>query len=416
MFKIASSKEHKEKLIRWVNQHFEYLCLLNSNGYKDQYSNIQWEIAFGNDHSLSAEKDSFNSLEDFSSKHDRIYGLLSYDLKNEVEKLDSKNSNTINFPQIYFFSPEYIVKEIDDELISENFDIRFLLDVELKTDSIEFSNTSTEIKIHQHTSKEQYIETVNKLKQHIYDGDIYEINYCIDFFVEDYNRDIIQTYLELNELSPNPFSALLKLKTKYVLSASPERFLCKRNNKLISQPIKGTKKKSSNIEKDILELSNSEKERAENVMIVDLVRNDLKKCSKTGSIKVEELFGIYTFPHLHQMISTISSEVTSNIKTSEILKSCFPMGSMTGAPKVRAMELIEEYECFKRNAFSGSIGYIDSKEKIFDFNVIIRSIFFDTNTNQLCYAVGSAITYDAVPDEEYEECMLKASAILKILN
>jgi para-aminobenzoate synthetase component 1 len=154
---------------------------------------------------------------------------------------------------------------------------------------------------------------------------------------------------------------------------------------------------------------------AENLMIVDLVRNDLAKSSKPGSVKVEELFGIYSFKQLHQMISTVSSIKRENVDPVEVIKNAFPMGSMTGAPKIRAMELIEKYETTKRGVYSGASGYF-TPEMDFDFNVLIRSIFYNDTANKLSFQVGSAITYDADPEYEYKECLLKAKAIFEILG
>lgn len=414
MFKIAATEENKSKLIRWVDKYFSHYCLLDSNNYQERYSTLNWELAFGAKRVLSnSHENAFEKLKAFCNQNNsRIYGLLSYDLKNDVENLHSKNKSLINFPDLAFFEPEHIVKELDGCLVSDTFELTSSFDL---TDKIETIN-HPKISFKEIQTRDEYLESINLLKKHIYDGDIYEINYCISFIITEYNCDIVTIFQQLQHISPNPFSCLLKFENQYILSASPERFLKKIGKKIISQPIKGTIKKSNDIEKDKEELLSSEKERAENVMIVDLVRNDLKKCSETGSIKVEELFGIYTFPQLHQMISTIVGTAKKNYHVVDIIKSCFPMGSMTGAPKVRAMQLIEEYEKVKRSAFSGAVGYIDNSNKEFDFNVIIRSLFYDSEKLCLSYNVGSAITYDSIAEIEYEECMLKAEAIKKVLG
>ncbi len=414
MFKITATEEHKLELIRWVDKHYHHYCLLDSNQYQEKYSTLNWELAFGAKRILSSTyENAFEQLKKFCDYNSaRVYGLLSYDLKNDTEKLSSANKSIINFPDIAFFEPEFIVTELDGYLVSEKFNLENNLSV------------VSDDQIHEHPQKyfkevqteSEYIESIKTLKKHIYDGDIYEINYCISFIISEYKCNVVSIYNQLKQFSPNPFSCLLKFNNQYVISASPERFLKKVGKKIISQPIKGTIKRTDNIDRDKEELLNSEKERAENVMIVDLVRNDLKKCSETGTIQVEELFGIYTFPQLHQMISTIVSTAKKNLHVVDIIKSCFPMGSMTGAPKVRAMQLIEEYEKVKRSAFSGAVGYIDNDKKEFDFNVIIRSLFYDSETKTLSYNVGSAITYDSIPAIEYEECMLKAKAIKKVLG
>lgn len=218
--------------------------------------------------------------------------------------------------------------------------------------------------------------------------------------------------------TPRPFASFLKMDNKYIISASPERFIKLKDNKIISQPIKGTASRGKTEAEDKenkKQLSESEKERAENMMIVDLVRNDLAKSSRSGSVKVEEIFGIYSFQQVHQMISTISAHKRKETHPIDVIKNAFPMGSMTGAPKIRAMKLIERYENSKRNVFSGSIGYFNGENE-FDFNVLIRSIYFDKESKNLNYQVGSAITYDSDAEAEYEECLLKAKAIEKTLG
>ncbi|MBL4592808.1 MAG: aminodeoxychorismate synthase component I, partial [Flavobacteriales bacterium] len=279
------------------------------------------------------------------------------------------------------------------------------------------------IKIIQKTTKEDYLKNVKALKKHIQLGDIYEINYCQEYFADpDSYRDVkispIDIYIKLNQKSPTPFSCFVKCEDKYLMSASPERFINKKGNKIISEPIKGTIKRGETEQEDEdlkEQLFNDSKERSENVMIVDLVRNDLSKIANDNSVKVDELCGIYTFPQVHQMISTVSAEVKENIDFDQIIKATFPMGSMTGAPKIRAMELIEKYEKTKRGLYSGTIGYIDDKGD-FDFNVVIRSILYNKENNYLSFIVGGAITNQSDAEKEYDECLLKAKAMLEVLG
>ncbi|WP_316933289.1 anthranilate synthase component I family protein [Pedobacter lusitanus] len=266
--------------------------------------------------------------------------------------------------------------------------------------------------------RKTYLSKVNELREHIARGDIYEVNFCQEFFAENAAINPYEVYLNLNKLSPTPFSGFFKLHGKYILSASPERFLCKRGEQLISQPIKGTAKRSHNqIEDELIKtaLKNNLKEQAENVMIVDLVRNDLTKSAIRGTVKVNELFGIYSFPQVHQMISTVSCRMNPELHPVEAIANTFPMGSMTGAPKVRAMELIEETECSRRGIYSGAFGYFDP-EGDFDFNVVIRSILYNEEKKYLSFQVGGAITFASSAEAEYEECMLKASAMIKTLK
>ena len=221
----------------------------------------------------------------------------------------------------------------------------------------------------------------------------------------------------MNEISTPPFASFLKIDEQYLLSASPERYLKKEGNKIISQPIKGTAKRlisPIDDEKIASDLSRDEKERAENVMIVDLVRNDLSKTAKIGSVHVEELCKVYSFKQVHQMISTVVSEVEPTMHPVEIIRSTFPMGSMTGAPKVSAMKIIETLEETKRGLYSGAVGYF-TPENDFDFNVVIRSILYDQEKKYISYSVGGAITAKSVPENEYEECLLKAKAMKHVL-
>jgi para-aminobenzoate synthetase component 1 len=265
-------------------------------------------------------------------------------------------------------------------------------------------------------SREEYVETVQKLKEHIKRGDIYEINFCQEFYAKA-KIDPQDTYLKLNSLSPTPFSAFLKLNQNYLMSASPERFMKKKGARIISQPMKGTIGRGSTKEEDESlkqKLASDVKERAENVMIVDLVRNDLSRTAKKGSVEVEELCGIYTFPQVHQMISTVVAEIEEK-DTVSCIKNAFPMGSMTGAPKVKSMELIEKYERSRRGLYSGSVGYF-SPAGDFDLNVVIRSMFYNEKNMYLSYSVGGAITYLSDPQKEYEECLLKAKAMKQVLE
>jgi para-aminobenzoate synthetase component 1 len=244
------------------------------------------------------------------------------------------------------------------------------------------------------------------------------MNYCLEYIAKSRDFDPIHCYHRLNNISPMPFSVLMKMDQLFLASASPERFLKKVDQKIISQPIKGTIKRSFDGAEDErlkLELLNSEKERSENLMIVDLVRNDLARTALTGTVKVEELFGIYTFKRLHQMISTVVSAVDESTSLTEIIRCAFPMGSMTGAPKLRVMEEIDLLEDTRRGLFSGAVGFF-TPEGDFDFNVVIRSIAYDRNLGNISFHVGSAITYDSIPEQEYNECLLKAEAIFEVLK
>jgi para-aminobenzoate synthetase component 1 len=409
--------DFKQKALHWANQ-FEVCCFLDSNDYKDAYSAYDFIIAADAKYELkcSAGK-AFDQLKSFYTTHKQwIFGFFSYDLKNEIEDLSSNHSDNLGFPDLYFFVPKYLIafKDGNAEVLLGHHSI--LADIE--SFQLQAKNQSKAITIAQRLSKDQYIQKVEALRDHMIRGDIYEVNFCQEFFAENAEIDPVQIFEGLNKVSPTPFAGYFKVYDKYILSATPERFLCKRGSKLTSQPIKGTAKRSSDLAEDEaikLQLRNDIKEQAENVMIVDLVRHDLTKSAVKGSVTVDELFGIYSFPQVHQMISTISCELNPNVNFIDAIKNAFPMGSMTGAPKVKAMKLIEAYEVTKRGIYSGSFGCI-SPDGDFDFNVVIRSILYNAESKYLSFQVGGAITYQSDAVSEYEECLLKASAILKVLS
>ena len=254
---------------------------------------------------------------------------------------------------------------------------------------------------------------------HIQKGDCYEINFCQEFHSIDTTIDAVTLYAQLTALSPTPFACYYKENKSHLICASPERWLKKQGNKILSQPIKGTvKRELANTEKDELlknELFHSSKDRSENVMVVDLVRNDFSRVCKAGTVHVDELYGIYSFPQVHQMISTISGQLLDGVGMEALVESGFPMGSMTGAPKKKVMELIKQYEPIQRGIFSGAVGYI-KPNKDFDFNVVIRSLLYNSENHYLSYLVGSGITIYSNPEQEYEECLLKAKAMETVLG
>lgn len=351
---------------------------------------------------------------------DWLFGHLAYDLKNEIETLSSENPDAIGFPDLYFFIPETVILLEQDKITLGSIkrspsvvwkEINAVADtIPAAPHEVAFQNSLTET---------TYLETVNKLKTHIARGDCYEINFCQEFFANGVLLNPLEVYRRLSNVSPNPFSAFYKIEEKYLLCASPERFLKKTGNKICCQPIKGTARRiaSSREEDNAIKakLFASKKERAENIMIVDLVRNDLSKVCREGSVQVDEFLFVYSFPQVHQMISTISGILGDNVGIDEIIRATFPMGSMTGAPKKRVMELIENYESAKRGLFSGTIGYFNPAGD-FDFNVVIRSIQYNLLRQYVSIMVGSAITSASDPQEEYDECLLKLEPMLKALQ
>lgn len=415
---VSDPEYFKQKALAWASS-FDVFCCLDSNSFKDKYSKFDLLLAVGVRDELNTRVGSaFSDLEKFRNRNPGwIAGFLTYDLKNEIEHLASDNPDKVCFADLYFFSPEHliIIKNGKTEIFSD--DAGQILE-QIKIQSAQNEKVNHSLELNARFGKKEYIDTVVKIKEHITRGDIYVTNFCQEFFAEDTVIDPLDTFLKLNSISPNPFAAFLRVRDKYILSASPERFLAKREDKLISQPIKGTSKRydeqhADNISKE--ELKAHPKELQENVMIVDLVRNDLTKSAKAGSVTTEELFGIYSFKQVHQMISTVVCELGDGVTEIEAIKNTFPMGSMTGAPKISAMQLMEQFERSKRGAYSGAIGYF-SPDGDFDFSVVIRTLLYNATNRYLSFQVGSAITYHAEPEKEYEECLLKAQAILEVLG
>lgn len=416
--------DFKHKLLKW-SQRFLINCYLNSN--ENQYGS-QTKVSFDCLAGVDAIKEfvvgpnSFDSLKSFyTQEKDWLFGFFSYDLKNETENLVSENPDYIEMPVIHFFIPRYVFEVHSDKVLIHHY----CEDSEIEAVFSEINGEKTDLvkentqalAVKKRVSQKDYLKNAEKIKQHILNGNIYELNYCQEFYVENAWIDPYNTYLQLNALSPTPFSCYYTLNEKYLISASPERFLKKTGDKLLSQPIKGTIRRGQTTEEDEelkKELRNNPKEQAENIMIVDLVRNDLARTAKPGSTTVDELFGIYTFRQVHQMISTVSSRLAEEFHLIDAIKEAFPMGSMTGAPKINAMLLIEQFEQTKRGLYSGAVGYINPQGD-FDFNVVIRSILYNKKNKYLNFMVGSAITAESIIEKEYEECLVKAEAMLKVL-
>ncbi len=408
-------------MLSWVNR-FNICSFLDNHQYQQNNSTVESLAACGAIAQIPAHA-TFPDLDVFLQQHKGhwIFGHIAYDNKNEVEALSSTHPDAIQFPDLFFFVPAIVLKLQQEQLEITCNDNRNPIDIYKEIISVipEEPIKAPAVKIQSRLSKEEYIQIIQQLRQHILRGDCYEINYCQEFYATGVQIDSLSLYQQLTAVSPNPFACYYKNENKYLLCASPERFLQKKGSKLISQPIKGTIQRNlQHKEADlqlIEELKKSEKDKSENVMVVDLVRNDLSKICKEGSVHVSELFGIYSFPQVHQMISTIEGELDENLPFSSILKACFPMGSMTGAPKKRVMELIEQYEKTKRGLYSGTVGYFDPNGD-FDFNVVIRSILYNAANQYLGYQVGGGITFYSDPEKEYEECLLKAAAIRKVLQ
>jgi para-aminobenzoate synthetase component 1 len=413
----------KQQMLSWCNNRFNICSFLDNHHYRLPGNSYECLIGCGEISVLQLNAGSaLTQLQNWlhQNKGEWRFGHLSYDLKAEIEGLASLHANKTGFTDLCFFVPQYVLQLSETELkIGSVLNDHDSIFAAIKAQELPGTEKKQALHIQERISRTEYMDAIETIRKHILRGDCYELNYCMEFFAEDVQLDPLYCYQSLTTISPNPFSAFYKVNNSYLLCASPERFLRKEENKLISQPIKGTIKRNTTdaADDELLkqQLYKSEKDRSENVMVVDLVRNDLSRVCKEGSVQVDELFGIYSFPQLYQMISTISGEVNETLSFTDVLCATFPMGSMTGAPKRKVMQLIEQYEQSRRGLFSGAVGYISPTDD-FDFNVVIRSIFYNAATNYLSYMVGSGITYYSNAEQEYEECLLKADAIRKVLG
>ena len=420
---ISNSKELKKQLAFWGNSH-DVCLILDSNAHKNKYSSFDFLIAIGAESQLEL-KDSPNAFVQLNNYYnktkDSIFGYLSYDLKNDLENLSSKNKDLLAFPELFFFQAKKIIK-IKGNKLEFSYLTKYSQAINTDFETLKNYQPTTEqtnkLKPVAQIDKADYLKTIQQIKADIQQGKYYEINYCHAFTSSNASIKPLAVYHKLNALSQAPFASYLKNKNNYSIGSSPERFIKKTGTTIISQPIKGTAKRGKNDAEDAalkLNLAEDSKERAENIMIVDLVRNDMAKIAQKGSVSVPELCQIYTFDQVHQMISTVSCEVSKNMQPVRILKNMFPMGSMTGAPKLAAMQYIEQYENNKRGLYSGAIGYITASGD-FDFNVVIRSILYNKKKQKLAFMVGGAITALSDAETEYQECLTKAKALFEALS
>ncbi|HEU4471962.1 MAG TPA: anthranilate synthase component I family protein [Flavisolibacter sp.] len=401
-------------MLNWANR-FNIFCFLDNQDYSMQHHYHDCLLAAGAVNFTSSSNPA--DIDAFLGHH-WAFGHLSYALKEVLHQQPSAKEDKIGFPPFFFFHPAVLCQLQGTRLSITAADPAAVYSEIEQTPAPELQPLQP-LTILPKLDRDAYLEKVAALQQHIRRGDCYEINFCQEFFAEGAEIDPLTAFQRLTAVSPTPFSALYKLDSLYLVCASPERFLLKRDDQLYSQPMKGTIKRDlqdSGRDRQLKEmLYQSAKDRAENVMVVDLVRNDLSRICTDGSVRVNELYGIYSYPKVHQMISTVSGQLRPGTPFSEILSATFPMGSMTGAPKHRVMELIEAYEPSARGIFSGSVGYIDPQGN-FDFNVVIRSIMYNASAKYLSYQVGSGITVYSDPVQEWEECLLKGEAIREVLE
>jgi para-aminobenzoate synthetase component 1 len=417
-FAPSSLKAVKEKMLSWASR-FGISLFLDSNGYADPRGRYECLLAAGAAQTFNGETASaFSALQHaHDTCKDWLFGHLCYDLKNVLEPhLRSRHEARHHWPAMQFFVPDVVciiprgasvlrVESLQEDAVA--------IAAEIFNEPLTPQAELPRVSFQSRYAREEYLERIAALQEHIRNGDCYEITFCNEAFAEGVTLNARQAFRRLNEQSPAPFAAFYQQANHYLICASPERFISKRGWQIFSQPIKGTARRGTDTAEDerLKEaLRNSEKERAENVMIVDLVRNDLARSCEPGSVAVDELFGIYSFPRIHQMISTVSGLLREEVPFTDAIRYAFPMGSMTGAPKHKAMQLIDCYEAARRELYSGSIGYM-SPEGDFDFNVIIRSLFYNADTDYLSYQTGGAITWGSDAESEWEEMRLKATGM-----
>jgi para-aminobenzoate synthetase component 1 len=401
----------KLKMLNWLQPFsiFSYLCTNQNYTTKGTY-----ELLIG----LAADDATLYDIESITNEahQDWYFGHIAYTYKSFVEKQLENSLPVFNaFPPTLFFRPTSVIyiERNSQSLVIESVQNPILIYNQIMSAQSNVEPIQETLDFETSESQADYITKIKRIQEHIRMGDCYELNYCVVAQSKLQQTAALQVFASLMQHSPAPFAAYYKFKHQHVLCASPERFLAKTDQLLYSQPIKGTIKRGHDLEQDEIQkntLSNASKELAEHVMIVDLVRNDLARVAKLGTVEVTELLKVYTFPQVHHLISTIQCQLKEGISFTQIIKALFPMGSMTGAPKIMVMQLIEALELYQRGLFSGSIGYI-SPTGDFDFNVVIRSFFINTLDRSIAIASGGAITIDSDPQQEWEELKLKVKAL-----
>ncbi|HEY9123592.1 MAG TPA: anthranilate synthase component I family protein [Bacteroidales bacterium] len=425
-FNIDQIYTFRAKLIELAEKYETFLLLDSCPDKKNFFPFGRFDMLAGigsvEDYSHSAQYSDLSFIESINKNW--ILGHISYNYKNQtIGYTINDNINHIGFQNFYFFKPRFLIKlcgrevELQYSPETEINQLKYVIDTLTSITLIKKKETYSHIEI-DFIKKSEYINVIHQLQKHIARGNVYELNYCIDFHATNACIDPYNLYLELTQISPAPFSAFYKQKDKFCISASPERFIQKNGKKIISQPIKGTAARADNPTKDgeiKEELLANDKERAENIMITDLVRNDMAVFAEKKSVKVDELCQCYSFEHVHQLISTISCNVKDETSFNDIINAVFPMGSMTGAPKFNAVKYSDEFEAFNRGLYSGAIGYIDP-DMNFDFNVVIRSILYNSTNKHLSIPAGSGITAQSIPENEYDECITKVKALINLIN
>lgn len=381
--------------------------------------------------------DAFKKLEDLINKYHveskelslpfigGAMGYFSYDMGRNLETLPTTAKEDIKIPEAYFLFYDNII--IFDHLNNKSYvsSMGILQDKEKSIEGIinrikngkkvkyeEVKGINKEFK--SNFTKEEYLKGVETFREYIRSGDIYIGNLTQRFHCTT-ERDSYDIYKDLRRINPSPFGAYMEVDDFHIISSSPERFMSIRDGHVETRPIKGTRPRGENQEEDEknrLELLNSEKDKSELLMIVDLERNDLSKVCKNHSVKVTELFVIEEYSTVFHLVSTIKGDLKDNVSSVKCIKECFPGGSITGAPKIRTMEVIEEVEGIRRNIYTGAIGYFDFRGNA-DFNIAIRTIV--KKDDKAYFGVGGGITFESIKEDEYEETLHKAKALMRVL-
>lgn len=402
--------------------------------YFDAHPSGRCYVAIGANRSFTWEgtdSRSLSALESFLRPNGRgtwAFGWLGYDLKNGIENVQSQRSDALGLPALHWVEPRLVIAWGGEHPAPEVVwgeaepDAPELLHAITKATSTEYGALELPdgpgISLKPRWDESTYLQRAVRVKKHIQRGDIYEMNLCQEWSANAELPSPWDAFVRLHHFTQPPYAALVKAGDFHVICGSPELFLKRRGDQLMSSPIKGTIRRGATPEEDdalARQLQNDPKERGENVMICDLVRNDLSRVAQPGSVHVPELFGIHRFQSVHQMISTVQCTVREEATTEDILRATFPMGSMTGAPKVRAMEIIDELEATQRGVYSGSVGFFQPNGD-FDLNVVIRSLLYNAATPRISMHVGGAITSLSDPQSEYAECLLKAEAMMQTLQ
>ncbi len=413
--KIEQIDKIKNQLLNF-SELFEICNLYDSNNLKAPLGYGRFEVlaAFGCIHKIKGDFDEITSY--IHNCRQWIFGYIGYESSKKFYTKEAMSDK-----EVYFYLPKITASLMHGEstLVFENNGIsdvefeQYIKDFEIAPNLLDIKK-QTKFSFNHITSKADYLKNVENIKNNIIEGDYYELNYCQEFLHHGALKNPMTTYKAISQKSPTPFAAFIKNESYDILCTSLERFIFRNGEVLVTQPIKGTNKRIQGEEnlRQLSALGTNEKEIAENVMIVDLVRNDMAKICETGTIKVEELCATYPFALVNQMISTVSGRMKKNINFSDILRALFPMGSMTGAPKLEVMKNILQFEDTERGIYSGCLGYIQPNGN-FDFNVIIRTLIGDKKRKIVSFHTGGAITYDSNAESEYEECLLKARGLFE---